>query len=204
MKQVFLYTLLIFVTSLCLAQKPTAFAGPDYTLCPDGSVSAVLGATVPATGGTPPYIYAWIPATGLSNASASNPTVTTGTQITYTLEVHDANDSIGKDIVTIYISDLKKYKAGRDTSYCLGKASNIIIGSAINASAPSTTFSWSPIIGLNNATAPNPIANPSVSTTYSLFVTKDGCTAYTGSVNINITMFNVNLAFHDTTIKFFI
>ena len=200
MKQVFFY-ILLFVTSLALAQKPTAFAGPDYTLCPDGSASAVLGASVAATGGTPPYIYSWIPATGLSSASVSNPTVTTGTQITFTLEVHDANDSIGTDMVTVFISDLMKYKAGRDTSYCLGKANNIVIGSSINASAGSATFSWSPSYGLNNTTAPNPIANPSVSTTYSVFVNKDGCTAYTGSVNINISMFNINLAFHDTTIK---
>ncbi len=194
--------LLVLITCIAFAQKPTAFAGPDYTLCPDGSTSAVLGAATVATGGTPPYLYSWIPATGLSSNSVSNPTVNVSTQTTYTLEVHDANDSIGYDYVTIFISDLMKYKAGRDTSYCLGKAANIVIGSTVNATAPAgTTFSWTPPNSLNNASAANPIANPSVSTTYSLFVSKDGCTAYTGSVNINISMFNVNLAFHDTTIK---
>lgn len=202
MKFRFFYSfILLLLAGLSFAQKPTAFAGPDYTLCPDGSASAVLGASIIATGGTPPYTYFWTPSTGLSSNTVANPTVTTGTQTTYTLEVRDVNDSIGKDVVTVFISDLMKYKAGRDTSYCLGKASNIVIGKSINASAVGATFSWTPSYALNNPTLPNPIANPSVSTTYSLTVSKDGCTAYTGSVNINITSFNINLAFHDTTIK---
>lgn len=191
--------ILLFLSGILLAQHPTAFAGPDHTLCPNGS--AVLGASVAATGGTPPYFYIWSPATGLNNVNSANPTTTVTSQTTYTLQVRDANDSIGTDVVTVFISDILKYKAGRDTSYCLGKASNIVLGSTLNASAPSATFSWTPAYGLNNSTAPNPIANPSVSTTYSLYVNKDGCTAYTGSVNINITMFNVNLAYHDTTIN---
>ena len=192
--------LLILITGILLAQKPTAFAGPDFTICPNGG-SVVIGASVTATGGTPPYTYLWTPPTALSSQTVSNPTASPTVQTTYTLEVRDANDSIGTDIVKIFISDLLKYKAGKDSSYCLGKASNIVIGSTVNATAPATTFSWTPTYGLNNATAPNPIANPSVSTTYSLYVTKDGCTAYTGSVTLNITMFNVNLAFNDTTIK---
>lgn len=192
--------LFLFIASITFAQKPTAFAGPDYTLCPDGSTSAVLGAPTIATGGTPPYTYIWTPATGLSNSSVAHPTVTTGTQITYTLEVRDANDSIGKDVVTIFISNLKQYTAGKDTSYCLGKASNIVLGKSINSGATGTTFTWSPAYALDNPNAPNPVANPSVSTTYSLTVSKDGCTA-TSSVNVNISMFNVNLAFHDTTIN---
>ena len=191
----------LLIAAVTFAQKPTAFAGPDYTLCPDGSITAVLGASVAATGGTPPYFYLWSPATGLNNVNLSNPTTSVTTQTTYTLTVRDANDSIGTDVVTVFISDLLKYKAGKDTSYCLGKAANIALGGTINATPSAGTFSWSPTYGLNNPTAPNPIANPSVSTTYSLYVNKDGCTAYTGSVNINITSFNINLAFHDTTIK---
>jgi gliding motility-associated-like protein len=200
MKLKYVYSFfLIIITGVILAQHPTAFAGPDFTLCPAGS--GTLGAAVPATGGLPPYTYVWTPATGLNNPNISNPTTTVTTQTNYTLQVRDANDSLGYDVVTVYISDILKYTAGKDTTYCLGKASNIVIGKAINATAPAATFSWTPTLGLNNPTAPNPIANPSVSTTYSLYVTKDGCTAYTGSVHLNITMFNVNLAFHDTTIN---
>lgn len=201
MKSSFYSFLLLFIASVTFSQKPTAFAGPDYTLCPDASASAVLGASTVATGGTPPYTYLWSPATGLSSNTVANPTVTIGTQITYTLSVRDSNDSLGTDVVTVHISNLMQYKEGRDTSYCLGKAANIVLGSAGNSTATATTFSWSPSYGLNNPAAPNPIANPSVSTTYSLYVSKDGCTAMTGSVNITISMFNVNLAFHDTTIK---
>ncbi len=192
--------LLILITAVSIAQKPTAFAGPDFTICPNGG-SVVIGASVAATGGTPPYTYLWNPPTALSSQTVSNPTASPTVQTTYTLQVRDANDSLDTDVVTISISDILKYKAGKDSTYCLGKASNIQLGSAANATAVATTFTWSPTYGLNNPNAANPIANPSVSTTYSLNVSKDGCTAYTGSVNLNITMFNVNLVFRDTTIN---
>jgi gliding motility-associated-like protein len=200
MKLKFLYIFfLLLIAKLISAQSPTAFAGPDFTLCPAGS--GTLGASVVATGGTPPYFYFWQPATGLNNMNLANPTTSVTTQTTYTLTVRDANDSIGKDIVTVFISDILKYTEGKDTSFCLGKASNIVLGNPINSTAVGATFTWSPSYGINNPNAPNPIANPSVTTSYSLSVTKDDCTAYTGSVNINISMFNVNLAFKDTTIK---
>ena len=202
MKARFLYSLFIILTAkFILAQSPTAFAGPDYTLCPDGSITAVLGASTVATGGTPPYFYIWTPTLGLNNPNLSNPTTSVTTQTTYTLTVRDVNDSIGTDVVTVFISNIMNYTAGKDTSFCLSKASNIVLGNPINSGAVGATFTWSPIYGLNNPNSPNPIANPSVTTTYSLFVTKDGCTANTGTVSINITGFNLNLAFHDTTIK---
>lgn len=192
--------LLVSITGIALAQKPTAFAGPDFTICPNGG-SAVIGGSVAATGGTPPYTYLWNPPIALSSQTVSNPTASPTVQTTYTLQVRDANDSLGTDVVTIKISDILKYTAGKDSTYCLSKASNIQLGSAANSTVTAATFTWSPTYALNNPNAPNPIANPSVSVTYSLFVSKDGCTAYTGDVALTITMFNVNLAFNDTTIK---
>src|ERR1043165_5543873 len=94
-----------------------------------------------------------------------------------------------------------QYLAGKDTSYCLGMFPNYALGSTGNSTATATSFSWSPATGLNNPTSPNPIANPSVTTTYSLTVTGGGCTMQTGTVTINLLTFNLNLAFNDTTIN---
>jgi gliding motility-associated-like protein len=190
---------LILLTRVLCAQSLSANAGPDFTLCPNDS--AILGSSVPASGGLPPYSFLWSPATGLSSNSVANPTVAINVQTTYTLSVRDSNDSLATDVVTVFTSDLLQYTAGNDTAYCPGTASNIVLGNPINASATLTTFSWSPTTGLNNPAAPNPVANPSVTTSYSLIVTKDGCSAQTGVVTITLLSFNLNFAFKDTVIK---
>ena len=190
---------LILLARVLSAQSLSANAGPNFTLCPGSS--GVLGSSVPASGGLPPYSFLWSPATGLSSNSVANPTVTIGVQTTYTLEVRDSNDSLATAVVTVFVSDIMQYTAGNDTSYCLGFTPNYVLGNPINASATGTTFSWTPSAGLNNATSPNPIANPSVTTTYSLTVTKGSCSAQTSVVTITLLTFNLNLAFNDTTIK---
>jgi len=190
--------ILVLLIKLAVSQNPVANAGPDFTLCPNSS--GVLGSSVPASGGNPPYTFLWSPSTGLSSNTVANPTVTIGTQTTYTLMVRDASNNIAYDVVTVFISDIMKYDAGKDTTYCLGKASNIVLGNPLNASS-GATFTWTPSTGLNNPYAPNPIANPLTSTIYTLTATKLPCTAQTGTVMINITSYNLNLAFTDTTIN---
>jgi len=200
MKARFFYSFILFLfVRVTSAQSLSANAGPDFTLCPGSS--GVLGSSVPASGGLPPYIFTWSPATGLSSTGVPNPTVTINTQTTYTLQVRDANDSLAYDYVTVFVSNIMQYTAGKDTSYCMGLNLNYVLGNPINATATATSFSWSPAAGLNNASSPNPIANPSVTTTYSLTVTSGGCTAQTGTVTITLLTFNLNLAFTDTTIK---
>jgi gliding motility-associated-like protein len=187
------------VLKLAAAQNPVANAGPDFTVCPGGT--GVLGSSIPASGGTPPYTYIWAPTTGLSCSTCSNPTVTVNSQTSYTLTVRDASNKIGTDIVTVYVSNVMIYGPGKDSTYCLGTASNIVLGSSTNSNSTGATFTWSPSAGLNNPNSPNPVANPLTSTIYTLTVSKAGCTAKTGTVMINITTLNLNLAFKDTLIK---
>jgi gliding motility-associated-like protein len=195
-----LYSIIFFlVIKLAAAQNPVANAGPDFTVCPGGT--GVLGSSVPASGGTPPYTYQWAPVTGLSCNTCPNPTVTVNTQTTYTLTVRDATNKLGSDVVTVYVSSVMIYGPGKDSTYCYGTASNIVLGSPSNSASAGATFTWTPAAGLNNANSPNPVANPVTSTIYTLTVTKSGCTAQTGTVMINVTYLNMNLAFHDTLIK---
>jgi len=49
-----------------------------------------------------------------------------------------------------------------------------------------SSFSWSPSTGLSCTTCPNPVATPSVSTTYSVFVS-GSCAIGAGSITINLT-----------------
>ncbi len=191
-------TLALFSTKVS-AQLLQANAGPDFTLCPNST--AILGTSTSASGGLPPYIYSWSPATGLNSNSVANPTLTAGVSTLYILTVHDGNDSLAYDSVYVTVPDILKYTAGRDTIYCPGMASNIILGNPINASAVGYTFNWSPAAGLNNPSSPNPVANPTTSTTYSLVVSGDGCSIQTGTVSVQLAGLTVSFSFKDTTIK---
>lgn len=181
------------------AQTLQANAGPDIYACQNSTV--VLGTAVPATGGTPPYFYSWSPTTGLNSASIANPTLSVTAPTLYTLTVRDSNDSIATDVVFVNVPNLLIYTTGKDTAYCPGLSSNIPLGNPINSSATGITFSWSPSAGLNNPTAPNPVANPTTSTVYSLTVSNGSCAIQTGTVNVLLAGISISLTFKDTTIK---
>lgn len=64
----------------------------------------------------PTYTYSWSPATGLSDATIANPTVTTNTTTVYTLTVSDSVCD-GQDFTTINI-DTAQVNITGDTSLC--------------------------------------------------------------------------------------
>jgi gliding motility-associated-like protein len=72
--------------SVVIAPLPVANAGNDTTVCRYSIVQ--LNGT--ASGGTPPYTYAWTPGTGLSDSTIANPTTTVSANITYCLVVTDS------------------------------------------------------------------------------------------------------------------
>jgi PKD repeat protein len=148
---------------------PTADAGGDTGFCAGGSVQ-LSGS---ATGGTVPYTYDW---TGSENhPNTQNPTVSTAG--TYTLNVTDGNGCSDTDDVIVAQYPSPTAEAGADAVIISGES--VVIGGTPTASGgtPLYTYSWTPTIGLNNATAANPTASPTVNTTYTVTVTdSNGCT----------------------------
>ena len=72
--------------STVIAPLPVANAGNDTTVC-KYSLVQLNGS---ASGGTPPYTYAWTPGSGLSDSTISNPTTTVSANVTYCLVVTDS------------------------------------------------------------------------------------------------------------------
>ncbi len=136
---------------------PPANAGPDQSIC-DGN-----SASLTASGGVS---YVWD--TGDTNPSISvNPITTT----TYTVTVTDGSGCSQTDDVIVIVNFPPNAYAGEDAYICSG------LSTTLDASG-GVSYEWSPSTGLSSNSIANPIANPSVGTTYTVAVTDaSGCSA---------------------------
>ena len=71
--------------------------------------TATLGGNPTAAGGTAPYLYAWSPGTNLSSTTVANPSANPSGNITYNVQVQDANNctsssSVAVTVVTVPLS----------------------------------------------------------------------------------------------------
>ena len=156
-------------------QVLTINPGVGRTVC--YNTNTILGGSPTVTGGKPPYSYNWQPTNFLLSNTVANPTVSGITSdIWYSITVTDSLGNTATKIIFVGVDLIYTFGAGIDTGFCYGQQNGVRIGAAINATAANSfTFAWTPVIGLNNPTAHNPIATPSVPTQYSLIVSDGLC-----------------------------
>lgn len=137
----------------------------DKFVCPAGPVAIGYGAAgnpaAPA-GAT----YRWSPSTGLSSATAANPTATVTEATTYSVTVTLANGCTfqGEVLVT------PTANAGADATICRGEAT--VIGTPAIQGA---TYAWTGSGIQGAANVAQPTVRPTVTTTYTVRVTVNGC-----------------------------
>lgn len=141
------------------------------SMCTGGII--LLGGAPTANGGTPPYLYSWSPSINLSDSLAANPTATLTNNTGYVLTVTDSAGCQDVDSVFILYSSIGPYA---DAGF--GNASLCTGGTILTGGSPTGTggqfpytYSWLPVTGLNNSTAPNPTASITSNTTYAVIVT---------------------------------
>ncbi len=121
-----------------------------------------LRATSNVSGGA----YRWTPSAGLSNPNIPNPTLLPATSVTYSLTVTDSLGCTATDKLAVKVEALA-VDAGPDVRIQPGDLAQLMA----NACGNNLTYTWSPTVGLSGHTIADPIATPSVTTTYYLTIT---------------------------------
>lgn len=153
-----------------VSNGPTANAGADQTIC-EGEQANLI-----ATGGG---TYSWAPSASLDDASIDNPIATPNTTTTYTVTVTDANNCSATDDVEVAVVAAPTVDAGLDEVICEGEDVQLTV-------TGTGTFSWTPTNGLSNPSISNPVASPSVPTTYYVTLTDGNSCSGLDSVFIDV------------------
>ncbi|MBP8033419.1 MAG: gliding motility-associated C-terminal domain-containing protein [Bacteroidia bacterium] len=139
-------------TQVFVNPLPIASAGNPAVFC--NGQSGTIG-----TGAMAGYSYSWLPTTGLSSSTISNPTVTLpnlgSTPIVneYTVTA-SLNGCQASSQVQVVVNPLPVSNAGAPITLCAGQTGTI--GAASN---PNYSYSWLPAINLSSTSASNPSVN---------------------------------------------
>ena len=159
-----------------------ADAGGYKVICPNGTVT--IGGIPTASNGNPPYTYKWEPSSFLNSATIANPVASNLTSdMWYKVTVMDKDSNFATSFTNVRFDIIETFNAGVDTGYCMGQEGGPQLGASNNNNALHQ-FSWLPTSGLSDPTAPNPVASPTVSTTYTLTVTDVFCPTKKSTVTV--------------------
>lgn len=130
--------------------------------------------------------YIWSPAVGLSNVNIRDPLASPASTTFYVVEGTSADGCKAKDTILVSLKNKPAIRVSNDTLICAGQPG--FTGIQISAQGGSS-YQWFPANGLNSETAPSPIANPAVTTTYHVAVTGSNGCKDTGEVKIAVAEF---------------
>jgi len=148
---------------------PVIVAGTATAIC--------IGASAPltASGGVS---YTWAPGSTLSCTACTNPTATPLSTTTYNLTGTGANGCVNTSAVTITVNPLPVITVPA-ASVCAGNSVTLMPTGAVS-------YVWSPATGLSCTACTNPIANPAITTTYTVTGTNaNGCVNST-TITVNV------------------
>jgi len=190
------YTVLVTDMNGCTATTTvTITIAPELTATATASdpnigtcLTSVSNLDVTVTGGEAPYVsYSWTPIAGLSDPNIENPVAKPLVTTTYTVTVTDSNGCTATAPVTVNVLPELQVLASADDLFigtCPTSRSNL--DATVTGGEPGYSYSWTPVLGLNNPNVANPVAKPSVTTTYTVTVTDaNGCQA-TDDITITV------------------
>src|SRR4051812_13099494 len=168
--------LCIAIDSVTITVNPLQIeAGANKSLVCGGS--AKLDSVTANYAGSGILTYSWSPATGLSNATIANPTVTITQSTTYYVTVTTPNSCSAIDSVTVTVNPFS-IEAGINKIITCGGSVKLDSVTSTYTGNGKLSYSWSPKTMLSNDTIANPTAAPTQTTTYYVTATSlTGCKA---------------------------
>lgn len=151
------YTYRQAVNVIVNGSSSISVAAPS-TICKGDSVK------LSASGGT---AYTWKPSTGLSSSTVSGPMAAPANTTTYTVFITTPCGQL-KDSVKITVNPSLVVSFSGNETICKGASTTV-------TASGGTSYTWSPATGLSSTNIANPVANPTVTTTYSVSATNGSC-----------------------------
>lgn len=141
-------------------------AGTDVSICPGANTQLL------ANGGAS---YVWSPSNGLSGTQISNPVASPTVTTTYVVTITAANGCSGSDNIVVSVNSQPIANAGIDAMVCVGTSTQLVASGGIY-------YSWNPSTGLSGTSISNPIANPTITITYTVVVSDNNLCTSTDNV----------------------
>lgn len=151
---------------------PTLMVSGSLSLC-EGSATAVTAAGASQ--------YTWSPATGISSTTGAVVSISSASNITFTLTGVDANGCMDTTSVTFSVVPTPTLTVSQPDTICNG-SSLTLTASASGGTSPA--YAWSPQSGLSSSTGVSVLATPTLSTTYTVVVTNGGNCSDTSFINV--------------------
>jgi gliding motility-associated-like protein len=162
------YYLMVSVSGGCITRDTITVIvnsfNADSSSTPSGCMNNVGTATATTIGGSPPYTFLW-------NNGQTTQTATGLSAGTYTCDVTDGNGCMTTITAIVNGGSSIIPDAGIYTTITSGQSTQLSGSGGVN-------YFWAPGASLSCNNCQNPVASPSVTTTYTLTVTDSlGCTA---------------------------
>jgi len=172
------------VQAINIGEIPALSAGPDLEVCGGGVDCVPLLATVNGDAST--CTYSWFPTAGLSNPNAQQP-IACPTQTTEYRVVALCPCGNDTDFVNVVVKPAPTWSSVPGTfEFCEGSG-GFPLNVVANGGTGNLRYVWAPDSGLSNPNIQNPIANPSVTTTYTVTaVDANGCPSPTLRVTVRV------------------
>jgi gliding motility-associated-like protein len=127
--------------------------------------------------------YEWSPSTGLNDPHIANPRASPAASTTYKVIITGADGCADSASITVGIRPVPVFQAPLDETVCEG------LGVPLSsANGKNYVYRWSPATGLDNASAPYPVARPPANTRYTLRISDSVCTAYDSTFTVQVTV----------------
>lgn len=153
----------------CVAKDTVAvnvFPKPIITKTQDTTVCRNVVFPLHIAGGAS---YAWSPANQLNNPASNTPLASPGaTDITYYVEITDSHSCISHDSVQVSIRPYPIFTASGNQAICHGTSTTL-------RASGGDQYQWTPAHLLSDASSPEPVATPDVTTTFSVYIRETTC-----------------------------